>query len=219
VVIHIGAESLVDARELAAHAESIGADAIASLAPSYFRPATVEALVDFLAEVAAAAPKTPFYYYHFPGMNHVTFKTSAVLLAARKSGKIPTLKGAKFTDIDTEDEAICIGEGFEIWTGMGLQMGLATLAIGAHGFFAFSYQVASFKKVNRKKKEQEEQEQEGSSSSSPTSSSAFFCILSSTLTNVIYLTLFTLTILPKIKSCCKPGRRRTWKRRTRFNKH
>jgi len=71
----------------------------------------VTALVDFMAEVANAAPKTPFYYYHFPGMNNVTIKTSAFLVAARNSGKIPTLKGAKFTDIDTEDLGICVDEG------------------------------------------------------------------------------------------------------------
>jgi len=33
----VGAESLADAKELAAHAESVGCDAIAAVAPSYFR--------------------------------------------------------------------------------------------------------------------------------------------------------------------------------------
>ena len=34
--------------------------------------------------------------------------------------------------------------GFEVWTGMGLQLGLAGLSLNSHGFFVYSYQVRSF---------------------------------------------------------------------------
>src|SRR4051794_39349687 len=50
LVIHIGANCLADARTLAAQAQSLGvASAIAALAPSYFKPKTLDVLVDCCA--------------------------------------------------------------------------------------------------------------------------------------------------------------------------
>src|SRR4051812_29592971 len=43
VVVHVGANCLADARALAAHAQSVGAAAVAAVDPSYFRPASVDA--------------------------------------------------------------------------------------------------------------------------------------------------------------------------------
>ena len=43
VIVHVGAECLADAVRMAQNAESIGADAIASMPPSFFKPATVQA--------------------------------------------------------------------------------------------------------------------------------------------------------------------------------
>src|SRR4051812_23869923 len=47
VVVHVGHASLAEARTLAAHAQSTGAAGIAALAPFFFRPRDVAALVDF----------------------------------------------------------------------------------------------------------------------------------------------------------------------------
>lgn len=38
VILHVGAGSLGDSRELAAHAEGLGADAVAAIAPTYYKP-------------------------------------------------------------------------------------------------------------------------------------------------------------------------------------
>jgi N-acetylneuraminate lyase len=62
-VIYVGSNSLAAARRLAAQAQSLGAAAIAALAPSYFKPKTLDALVACCAEVAGAASATPFYFY------------------------------------------------------------------------------------------------------------------------------------------------------------
>ena len=66
VIAQVGHNSLREAAELAAHAAGIGADVISATAPSYFKINTVEILVDCMAEIAAAAPALPFYYYHIP---------------------------------------------------------------------------------------------------------------------------------------------------------
>jgi N-acetylneuraminate lyase len=51
----------------------------------------VDALVSFNKEVAAACPKTPFFYYHFPGITNVNF--SAFSFLERASKVIPNLQG------------------------------------------------------------------------------------------------------------------------------
>ncbi|MEP7085308.1 MAG: dihydrodipicolinate synthase family protein, partial [Betaproteobacteria bacterium] len=71
VLAHTGHNSLGDAQALAAHAQKAGADAIATVAPSVLRPATVDDLVDWCAAVAHAAPQTPYYYYHIPVLTGV----------------------------------------------------------------------------------------------------------------------------------------------------
>ena len=57
VIAHVGAESLVDARELATHAENAGAKAIGAMPPTFFKPATAAALASTIASICAAAPK------------------------------------------------------------------------------------------------------------------------------------------------------------------
>lgn len=107
VCTHIGAHSVQDTIELAEHAQSCGAHAAAVLCPGFFKPPTVEEVVDFLSEVARAAPRLPILYYHFPALNGVDFKLFDILRAAQNRGTVPTLRGAKFTSLDLGDFAAC----------------------------------------------------------------------------------------------------------------
>lgn len=52
VIAHVGSNCQRSAMELACHAEKAGADAIASIAPSFFKPGTVDELIDFLLRFA-----------------------------------------------------------------------------------------------------------------------------------------------------------------------
>ena len=61
VIAHCGAEALADARELARHASASGAKAIAAMPPTFFKPATAEALAQTIAYICAAAPGLPCY--------------------------------------------------------------------------------------------------------------------------------------------------------------
>ncbi len=106
VIVHAGHTCLSDCREIAAHAQECGARAIAAMPPFFFRPADVDALVAVGAEVAAAAPGLPFYYYHIPGMTGVYLKMADYLPAAAKA--IPTLAGMKFTYEDLMDYHRCL---------------------------------------------------------------------------------------------------------------
>src|SRR5262245_18535653 len=60
LVVHVGANCLADARTLAIQAQQLGADAIAALSPSYFKPKTVADLVACCETIAQAAPAVPF---------------------------------------------------------------------------------------------------------------------------------------------------------------
>ena len=88
---------LEDCKRLAAHAEAHGADGIACMPPVFFKPLTVELLVEYLAQVAGAAPKTPFLYYYYPKITGVAFRLFDILRVGRP--RIPTFAGAKFTGI------------------------------------------------------------------------------------------------------------------------
>ena len=106
VIVHVGHTCLSDSKKLAAHAQEIGDYAIGSMAPCFFKPAKIEDLVSFCAEIAAAAPKLPFYYYHIPSMTGVNFPMVDFLKTA--SDKIPTLAGIKFTYEDLMDFGRCL---------------------------------------------------------------------------------------------------------------
>jgi N-acetylneuraminate lyase len=143
VIVHVGHTSLGDARALAAHAERIGAAGIAAVPPFYFRPRTVAELVDFSARIAAAAPRTPFYYYHIPALTGVALPMAEFLPAAMAA--IPTLAGVKFTDEDLADYARCLelADGrYEIFFGRD-EILLAALGLGARSGVGTTYNFAA----------------------------------------------------------------------------
>lgn len=131
VVIHVGSNALVDARALAAQAQQLGAPAIAALAPSYFKPRTLDALIGCCAEIAAAAPETPFYFYDIPVLTGVSQPMPEFLEKA--PARIPTLAGIKFTNPDLMAYLQCLNTGdFDVPWGIDEWM-LGALATGAKG--------------------------------------------------------------------------------------
>ena len=92
VVIHVGSNCLADARVLAAQAQKLGVAAISSLAPSYFKPQSRHVLIDCCADIAAAAPETPFYFYDIPVLTHVHFSMVDFLADAKHSGNVLFVK-------------------------------------------------------------------------------------------------------------------------------
>jgi N-acetylneuraminate lyase len=139
LVVHVAHNSLDESRRLAAHAEQIGADAIASIGPTFFRPNSVEQLVDFCAPVAAAAPGLPFYYYHMPAMTGVNL--SMVDFLNQGSKRIPNLAGIKFTDENLMTFTQCLNYEngrFNLLFGRD-EILLAALALGAKGAVGSTY--------------------------------------------------------------------------------
>ncbi len=143
VIVHVGHNSIETSMQLAQHAEKIGAHAVGTMAPSFFKPDSVESLVDFCARVAAVAPTRPFYYYHIPGLTGVAFPMVDFLRAA--SGRIPTLAGLKFTHEDLMDFERCrhLEDGrFDMLFGRD-EILLCALVLGARGAVGSTYNFAA----------------------------------------------------------------------------
>jgi N-acetylneuraminate lyase len=106
VIIHVGSTSVKISKELARHGQSIGADVISCMAPSFFSSSDVNVIIDYCREVASAAPDLPFYYYHLPVATGAHIKVHQLLELGSKT--IPNLAGVKFTYTDFMDMHQCI---------------------------------------------------------------------------------------------------------------
>ncbi|XP_051758078.1 N-acetylneuraminate lyase isoform X2 [Ctenopharyngodon idella] len=134
VVVHVGCMSIKDSQELARHAASIGADAIAVISPSYFKPINAEALRLFIKEVSASAPDLPMYYYHLPGMTGVALEAADVLNGIEQM--IPSFQGVKYSGTDLRDLGQCVcysqAHNWSVLYGVDEQL-LGALVLGVHG--------------------------------------------------------------------------------------
>jgi len=141
-IVHVGHTSLADAQELASHAASIGADAISAIAPYYFKLDSVGTLIAFFKEVAALAPRRPFYYYHIPALPGLI--VDPVTFLEQAGTAIPNLAGIKFTDKDLSLLNACqdVDQGrFDVLFGRD-EMLLSGLAAGVRGAVGTTYNFA-----------------------------------------------------------------------------
>jgi N-acetylneuraminate lyase len=143
VVVHVGGNCLADAKTLAAQAQELGAVAIAAMAPSYFKPRTQELLIACCAEIAAAAPELPFYYYDIPHMTGVALPMGEFLEQAKT--RVATLAGLKFTNNDLMQLQCCLRAAagrLDVLFGFD-EMLLPALALGVSGAVGSTYNFAA----------------------------------------------------------------------------
>jgi N-acetylneuraminate lyase len=139
VIVHAGGNCLADAQTIAAHAQRLGARAVAAVAPSYLKPTSVDALVGSMASIAAAAPDLPFYYYEIPSLTGLGPPPHRFLEAAIE--RIPNLAGIKFTFEAMGDFLAAQrvdGGRFDVLWGRD-EMLLGALAMGAEGGVGSTY--------------------------------------------------------------------------------
>lgn len=106
IFVQVGSSNLIEAAEMAVHAQAKGADAIAMVPTFYFRPKTLTDVVEQCRYVASAAGETPFYYYNIPSLTGVNFPLTAFL--ERASREIPTFAGLKNSFNDLVDYQQCL---------------------------------------------------------------------------------------------------------------
>jgi N-acetylneuraminate lyase len=142
VIVHVGALSIRDTQDLAAHAQRAGADAISIVPPSFFKPGSVDALIAHVRAVMSAAPRLPFYYYHTT-MSGVDLPMSAFLEAADET--LPSLAGIKFNSPDLYEYQRCLracGGRYDMIYGID-EFFAGAIALGAKAFIGSTYNFAA----------------------------------------------------------------------------
>lgn len=95
VIVHVGSCCVKDSRELAEHAEEIGAWGIGAMAPPFPKIGRIEELTQYCEDIASAAPSLPFYFYHIPFFNGVYLPMLDLLKSVED--RIPNFAGIKYT--------------------------------------------------------------------------------------------------------------------------
>jgi N-acetylneuraminate lyase len=124
--------------ELAAHAESLGVDAIASIPPIYFHLPEY-AIAQYWNDISAAAPNTDFIIYNIPQLAGVAL----TMPLFREMRKNPRVIGVKNSSMPTQDIQMFKQEGGDdliVFNGPDEQL-VAGLAIGAEGGIGGTYAV------------------------------------------------------------------------------
>jgi N-acetylneuraminate lyase len=143
VINLVGGTSAEECIEQARHSASVGTDAIAVIAPFYFKPSSVLQLVRFVARVAESVPDMPVYFYHIPVLTGCNFPMIEFLRVA--DGMIPNLVGIKFTQEDFMDLLSCLnfmGGKYEMLAGRDECL-LSALVLGVRGAVGSTYNYAA----------------------------------------------------------------------------
>lgn len=130
IIAHVACNNTKDSQELAAHAESLGVDAIASIPPIYFR-LPEHAIAQYWNDISAAAPNTDFVIYNIPQLAGV----SLTLPLLREMKKNPRVIGVKNSSMPVQDIQMFRDEDVIVFNGPDEQFvsGLAAGAIGGIG--------------------------------------------------------------------------------------
>lgn len=138
VIAHVACNNTKDSMELAAHAESLGVDAIAAIPPIYFRLPEY-AIAEYWNDISSAAPNTDFVIYNIPQLAGVAL-TPSLFAEMRKN---PNVIGVKNSSMPVQDIQIFKqdgGEDYIIFNGPDEQF-ISGRLIGAEAGIGGTYGV------------------------------------------------------------------------------
>lgn len=133
IIAHVACNNTADSQELAAHAESVGVDAVASIPPIYFKLPPY-AIAKYWNDISAAAPNTDFIIYNIPQLAGVAL--SVPLL--QEMLKNPRCIGVKNSSMPTQDIQMWRDEGAIVFNGPDEQL-ISGLVMGAAGGIGGTY--------------------------------------------------------------------------------
>lgn len=130
IIAHVACNNTADSMELAAHAESLGVDAIAAIPPIYFHLPDY-AIAQYWNDISSAAPHTDFIIYNIPQLAGVALNGALL----RKMLENPRVIGVKNSSMPVQDIEMWRDEGAAVFNGPDEQLvsGLAAGAIGGIG--------------------------------------------------------------------------------------
>ena len=133
VIAHVACNNTADSQELAAHAESLGVDAIASIPPIYFHLPPY-AIAKYWNDISAAAPNTDFIIYNIPQLAG----TALTVPLLKEMLKNPRCIGVKNSSMPTQDIQMWRDEGAIVFNGPDEQL-ISGLVMGATGGIGGTY--------------------------------------------------------------------------------
>ena len=138
VIAHVACNNTAESRELPAHAQSLGVDAIAAIPPIYFHLPEY-AIAEYWNDISNAAPDTDFVIYNIPQLAGVAL-TVPLFREMRRNPRVAAVKNSSMPTQDIQMFKTEGGEGFAVLNGPDEQL-VAGLAIGADGGIGGTYGV------------------------------------------------------------------------------
>ncbi len=141
IIAHVACNNTKDSCVLAAHAESLGVDAIAAIPPIYFR-LPEKAIAKYWNDISSCAPDTDFIIYNIPQLAGV----SLTLPLLDEMLKNPRVKGIKNSSMPVQDiqmflrQAKMNGKEITVFNGPDEQF-VSGRAIGATAGIGGTYAV------------------------------------------------------------------------------
>ena len=138
VIAHVACNNTTDSMELAAHAESLGVDAIASIPPIYFK-LPEHAIAQYWNDISSAAPNTDFVIYNIPQLAGVAL-TMPLFREMRKNPRVAAVKNSSMPVQDIQMFKMEGGPDFVVFNGPDEQF-ISGRAMGADGGIGGTYAV------------------------------------------------------------------------------
>ncbi len=135
IIAHVACNNTADSMELAAHAQSLGVDAIAAIPPIYFHLPD-HAVARYWNDISSAAPETDFIIYNIPQLAGVALNSRLL----REMLRNPRVIGVKNSSMPVQDIEMWRDEGAIVFNGPDEQL-LSGLAAGAVGGIGGTYGV------------------------------------------------------------------------------
>ncbi len=133
IIAHVACNNTADSMALAAHAESLGVDAIAAIPPIYFKLPPY-AIAKYWNDISSAAPNTDFIIYNIPQLAGVSL--SVPLLQEMLEN--PRCIGVKNSSMPTQDIQMWADAGAIVFNGPDEQL-ISGITMGAVGGIGGTY--------------------------------------------------------------------------------
>ena len=133
IIAHVACNNTADSQELAAHAESLGVDAIAAIPPIYFK-LPPHAIAKYWNDISDEAPNTDFVIYNIPQLAGVALTIPLL----KEMLKNPRVIGVKNSSPATQDIQMFADEGCIVFNGPDEQL-ISGLVMGAIGGIGGTY--------------------------------------------------------------------------------
>ena len=138
VIAHVACNNTKDSKELAAHAQGLGVDAIACIPPIYFHLPEY-AIAEYWNDISDAAPDTDFIIYNIPQLAGVSL-TQSLFAKMRENPRVIGVKNSSMPVQDIQLFKQAGGEDYIIFNGPDEQF-ISGRVIGAEGGIGGTYGV------------------------------------------------------------------------------